>query len=200
MKSEVSAFMDGAIDAPGASTILDLLEKSPELREDWETWHFIGDVLRVQTEKPGAPEALSADFSHRFMEVLADEPPIFPPGAVFRQGRSVMAYAMVALMGIGTVTGVAWSLGIIGAGRDASPAGASPLPAEIARADPGEKGAVSGDPVVPGMAGAARSVAFDPGSARDYLVAHGSHGSGTLIQGMARYQRGMSEPAQGGAR
>ena len=46
MKAELSALMDDALDESEAAATLDRLAREPSLRDDWETYHLIGDSLR----------------------------------------------------------------------------------------------------------------------------------------------------------
>lgn len=62
----LSAFMDGEEAAPTA------LGASAEVDRDWDTYHLIGDIMR----SPGLARPVSARFSERMTQALADEPPI----------------------------------------------------------------------------------------------------------------------------
>ncbi|HYP68906.1 MAG TPA: RseA family anti-sigma factor [Thiobacillaceae bacterium] len=91
----LSAWMDGEaheakVDWPGH------LKQDAAAREQWETWHLIGDTMR------GAPP-LSSDFSRRFSERLAAEPTILAPRARRISGRALASVAAGVLVAAGGV-------------------------------------------------------------------------------------------------
>ena len=46
MKSKVSALMDGELDQQDVLNIIEAIKKDNNLRDEWETYHLIGDALR----------------------------------------------------------------------------------------------------------------------------------------------------------
>lgn len=72
-KVQVSALADGELDHSHARQ--GLAHMDDEARATWALYHHIGDVLRSDTM--AAP--VSDDFSTRFAERFADEPPLLAP-------------------------------------------------------------------------------------------------------------------------
>ena len=83
LPERVSACVDGQAED---DTWLDEVLKTPAGRQRWETYHLIGDALR-QTS------SLSANFSHRLMARLEQEPTVLAPRARLLSGRGVTALA-----------------------------------------------------------------------------------------------------------
>ncbi|MGA9993716.1 MAG: RseA family anti-sigma factor [Thiobacillaceae bacterium] len=91
----LSAWMDGeehggGVDWPGH------LRRDASAREQWETWHLIGDAMR------GALP-LSSDFDSRFAMRLAAEPTILAPRARWVSGRALASVAAGVLVAVGAV-------------------------------------------------------------------------------------------------
>ena len=83
LPERVSACVDGQVE-DGAW--LDEVLKTPASRRRWETYQIIGDALR-QTPP------LSANFSHRLMARLEQEPTVLAPRARLFSGRGMIALA-----------------------------------------------------------------------------------------------------------
>lgn len=66
MREQVSAFLDGELEQPQVSSVMNALEGNEDLRQDWQLYHLIGDVMRGE----GA-SALS--ISGRVSALLAEE-------------------------------------------------------------------------------------------------------------------------------
>ena len=67
--ARISAFADGSLDGAQHEQLLLALEQ-PEARQTWETYHCIGDVLRL----PDTAVEFSAGFAARMADRLAAEP------------------------------------------------------------------------------------------------------------------------------
>ena len=91
----LSAWMDGE-EHGGGTDWPNQLKQDAMAREQWETWHLIGDAMR------GAPP-LSSDFGRRFAERLAAEPTILAPRARWVSGRAVASVAAGVLVVAGAV-------------------------------------------------------------------------------------------------
>ncbi len=53
-KENLSAFIDGELEAPARDGVVDALCQDPELRRTWERFHLIGDTMRGVGPVPGA--------------------------------------------------------------------------------------------------------------------------------------------------
>ncbi|MDD5296170.1 MAG: sigma-E factor negative regulatory protein [Rhodocyclaceae bacterium] len=197
MKAELSALMDDALDETDAASTLDDLSRDASLRQDWETWHRIGDSLRQGSEPVSG---LSLDFTNRVMAALDDEPTVLAPRALPRRA-SPLRFALplaASVMGVGAVAWVANALqsprtpGAVVAMQKAAPQMTSAGTA---------LGPVSGvGSSVQTVSYAGASVRVQPvGQMREYVVAHEGYSPWVAVQGAARYQGGMSEPRQDGA-
>ncbi len=91
----LSAWMDGE-DHDGGVDWPAHLKQDATAREQWETWHLIGDAMR------GAPP-LSSDFGSRFAKRLAAEPTILAPRARWVSGRALASVAAGVLVAVGAV-------------------------------------------------------------------------------------------------
>lgn len=69
MKSKVSELMDGELDTKEATALIIGLKGRDDLRNDWETYHLIGDTLRDSSK-------LSVDVSQHVSKRLEVEPAI----------------------------------------------------------------------------------------------------------------------------
>lgn len=77
----LSSMLDGEISDAELDMLLARLDQSdPSLRPNWHLYHQIGDALR--SDELAIP--MSADFSSKFAQRLAQEPIVFAPAA-FRQ-------------------------------------------------------------------------------------------------------------------
>jgi sigma-E factor negative regulatory protein RseA len=99
MKQEISALMDGEIDARAADALIQQVGRDHELEDFWATYHLIGDALRERcTHRAGLQTKIYAR--------LAAEPTVLAPKArrtwVTRRGlrMSVAAAASVATISI----------------------------------------------------------------------------------------------------
>lgn len=102
MKQQISVFMDGELFDDEAEALLDKLKRNPDVCEEWQAYHLIGDVLRQ-------PDQASCDISAALRERLQAEPTVLAPRSRTRQNArwfalsaaaSVMALALVAWMSV----------------------------------------------------------------------------------------------------
>lgn len=76
-KEELSALLDGELDAAVSTRLLNQLESDQELRASWERLHLIGHVIR------GEPvHAHYREVAGRVRERLSREPTVLAPSAV----------------------------------------------------------------------------------------------------------------------
>lgn len=173
MKLEVSTFMDGAMDGSAVQSTIDALKNEATLRQTWDTYHLIGDVLRRSP-------TVSPDFATRLMGQLAAEPTVLAP--VTRPAspaRRLLIPLAASLMGVGAVAWVAQSV-------------ESPSPA-LVQAD---KATV---PVVVAERPMNQIEVLPHGTphVREYILVHQGYSPRTNMQGVAPYLRSVSEQRQG---
>lgn len=174
-KADISALMDGELDATNLEGALSALQEEGEALAAWRTYHLIGDALqgrtllgsgcsaRVSTRLVGEPvlvARLPADL------VAAQRPKWFVPSAL---AASIAAVALVGWMAL------------------------APRPAsvEVAKTPAGEQApvaATNSKPVV-----LVRQPLTD--AARDYLIAHQAYSPRNSLQGVAPYVRSVSAEA-----
>lgn len=194
MKDELSALMDDALDSQEAASALDQLARNADLRQDWETYHLIGDSLRQGAEP--AP-SLAPDFTSRVMAALDDEPTVLAPRTPMRR-PSLLRHALplaASIMGVGAVAWVAVTL--------QSPRQEVPLVA-LQKAPPQAAQTETALGPVPGVGRSVQTVSsagapvrVQPmGQMREYMVAHEGYSPWVAVQGAARYQGGMTESRQ----
>lgn len=185
----VSTLMDGELNVDDAVREIVRLKADAELRENWDTYHLIGDVMRGTT--PGRP-----GFGARFSEKLALEPTVLAPAAVVRAPRRLQNYALAAAASVAAVAVVSWVAynpfkpDVPGhlASLPAVPAqqlAAAPVPA------PAERQA-AGLPSAAAPATDVRQAEVPAERMQEYLLAHQGISPSTAIQGVTPYIRTVS--------
>jgi len=71
MKEQLSAYMDGEFDHDNAEHLVATAKSNGEMRQAWQTYHLIGDVMR------GEP-AMTTEFSDRILAAI-DQQSVKPP-------------------------------------------------------------------------------------------------------------------------
>ena len=100
MKEKISALMDGELEGRAADEAIDALRADGEALESWRMYHLISDGLRQTT-------MLSAGFTARVSQRLADEPTILAPGRL--PGRTpVQRFAFAAAASVAAIGLVSW--------------------------------------------------------------------------------------------
>lgn len=92
MKSKISAFMDGELLKQDSTIIIKQLNEDNDFREDWKTYHLIGDALRHSSR-------LSIDVSPSINQILKTEPIILIPNTANNPQREkfkVLAFSVAA--------------------------------------------------------------------------------------------------------
>ncbi|MDQ8021691.1 MAG: sigma-E factor negative regulatory protein [Moraxellaceae bacterium] len=179
MNEQLSAWLDGELDADSLARTTAGLRRQPEERRTCETYWLIGDTLR---DEP----VLSAGFSARVMEALKNEPVVLAPAALPQQRKIEPNRWMAMAAASCAVLVVAWagfSLGPDAAAPAATPMlAASPAPGAQARlvAAPARDVMLSGD--------------------RAYLIAHQAYAGGAPMAEVAGYVRTVSDESSGIAR
>jgi sigma-E factor negative regulatory protein RseA len=99
MKQEISVLMDGEMFEDEAEAFFDKLKRHPETRQDWATYHLIGDALRQ-------PDHIHRDLSPSFRARLQAEPTILAPHS--RSPQKIKHYALSAAASVMALAIVAW--------------------------------------------------------------------------------------------
>lgn len=99
MKQEISALMDGEMFEDQADAFLDKLKRHPEMQQDWENYHLIGDALRQ-------PDHICKSFGNSFHERLQAEPTVIAPYK--RTSQRVRNFALSAVASVMALALVAW--------------------------------------------------------------------------------------------
>jgi len=163
MKMQISALMDGELDAHEAADVLRALSRDPDQQNDWHLYHLIGDALRQEP-------CLAMDVAARVTHLLAFEPTVLAPVRASRNRPRWQRPLMAAAATVAGVAVVAW-VALVPVAESGHPA--------IASANP----PVAATNVV---IAANVSPVTDSQSAylQEYLVAHQAYApSGSLIGG-----------------
>jgi len=167
-KEAISAMLDDELRAGECERCATLIREHAELRETWDTYSLIGDLMR------GTP----ASFLPRGLtDRIKAEPTVLAPRALHAH-RRVVRYALpaaAAAAGIGFVTWI--SLGLL-PGQNA----------EITTAD-------ARPPAATAPAAAVVPVR-DNGVMEDYLLAHQPYSLTSPMQGVAPYVRPVSDQSE----
>ena len=99
MKQNISMLMDGELSSEDAEALLGKIKRTPEARQDWLSYHLIGDVLRQ-------PENLSTGMSSSFFARLHVEPTVLAPQG--KQSDKTEFFAMSAVASIMAMVFLAW--------------------------------------------------------------------------------------------
>ena len=103
MKENISALMDGELDGQAADQALAALRSEGEPLEAWRTYHLISDAMRDT-------RLLSAAFTARLAERLAQEPAVLAPANLRRAPVKRIALAAAAsAAGVGLVGWLAFA-------------------------------------------------------------------------------------------
>ncbi|SFE65707.1 sigma-E factor negative regulatory protein [Nitrosomonas sp. Nm166] len=171
MKSKVSALMDGELDKQETPNVIEALRKNEEWRQEWETYHLIGDALRQSSR-------LSMNISSSVNQKLKTEPTVLFPKAsintsnVFKQPKHrIFAFSMAASV-IAMVS--AWVI--------MHNPFYEPQQTKIAENPPNLPQENNLKNVVPVMVSSPPSN-YSPGEINDYLFVHREFSSGTHMRG-----------------
>ncbi|GAB4560928.1 MAG: sigma-E factor negative regulatory protein [Rhizobacter sp.] len=189
---DLSALMDGELEASALGRACGQWRESPEARAQWHAYHLIGDVLR--SEDLSADAAHDAAFLASFRQRLAQEPVVLAPtplvavpaqAAAAAPRRSwaapaAVAAGFVAVAGVLLVSQMSGGLSLRGSPADATLAAASAVqPAIVVSAtEPGDPPAV----VLNGQL--IRDARLD-----EYLSAHKKFGGSSVPGGPSGFLR-----------
>ena len=161
MKEQISALMDGELDEQAAENAIQALRAEGQSLEAWRTYHLISDAMRDT-------RLLSAGFTARVAERLAQEPTVLAPANLPRSPVKRFAFAAAAsVAGVGLVGWLAFAP----QSQVTPPVAQGPAPA---------------------VAGTITTIPL-PSATNDYLLAHQGFSPRVSLQGMAPYVRTVAE-------
>jgi sigma-E factor negative regulatory protein RseA len=157
VKERISALMDGELDERAADEATHALRGEGEALEAWRTYHLISDAMRDT-------RLLSAGFTARLAQRLANEPTVIAPANLRRAPVKRIAFAAAAsIAGVGLVGWLAFA----------------PQPQ-------------TSQPVAQAQSPAMKTIPL-PSATNDYLLAHQGFSPRVSLQGMAPYVRTVAE-------
>jgi sigma-E factor negative regulatory protein RseA len=165
----ISALMDGELDGHQANQDLGRLKDDAALREQWDSFHLIGDTMRGE-------RLLSAGFSAALTAKLAQEPTVLAPRRIAPKTRQGVAYALSAAASLSAVALVAW----------VALTPTAPIGPQAGIAPPTKAGPASLE------ASVQPASLSSEGRMNEYLLAHQGFSPSTAIQGLAPYIRSVS--------
>ena len=100
MKDKISALMDGELDSIDVADTITQIKETEELRNEWSTYHLIGEVLRQ-------PAMAVSDIASSIRNELDIELPVLGSGTLKEKKSQVFAFAIAASM-VAAVAAVTW--------------------------------------------------------------------------------------------
>ena len=197
MKTKISAFVDGELEAGELTGVIEALERDDASREAWRVYHLISDAVRDTALRSSA-------FSTRLAETLAAEPTVLAPGRL--PAERTRWIALSAAASVAAVALVGWLPFAPGPGLrpdalPSAPLASAPPPSGV---QPASVQAVQ--PVTRQALAAPRESTVPPAlpvaaqMADDYLFAHQEFSPRMSLQGMVPYVRTVSGPVTQGPR
>jgi sigma-E factor negative regulatory protein RseA len=157
VNERISTLMDGELDERAADETIRALRGEGEALEAWRTYHLISDAMRDT-------RLLSAGFTARVAQRLANEPTVMAPANLRRSPAKRVAFAAAAsVAGVGLVGWLAFA----------------PQPR-------------TAQPVAQVQAPVIKTIPL-PSATNDYLLAHQGFSPRVSLQGMAPYVRTVAE-------
>jgi sigma-E factor negative regulatory protein RseA len=206
MKSKISALMDGELDSIDVADTITQVNKTEKLRNEWSTYHLIGDALRQ-------PEISTLDITSGIRKKLAIEPTVLILEHPKEKKGQVFAFAVAASM-LTAVAAVTWMGGQTmdrpldrvtdKAALQAAVKTESAEPTVITVPVLVQKEEFKTDQPVLQTAAQADSEAFPtttpihlnpvPIQLNDYMFAHEEFSPRTAIRGVSPYMRTVADP------
>ncbi|MCH6584487.1 MAG: sigma-E factor negative regulatory protein [Proteobacteria bacterium] len=168
MKSKISALMDGELDNADIADTIAQIKKTEELRNEWATYHLIGDTLRQ-------PEVVPIDIASNVSKRLATEPTVLAPRPPTKHKGRVFALSVAASM-MTAVAVVVW-MSMQTMDRPLKPI----TDKSVLQA------AVQAEPTI-----ISASIPV-PAQINDYLLAHGEFSPRTAMHGAVPYIRTVAD-------
>ena len=177
MKDKISALMDGELDSTDVADTISQIKESEELRNEWSTYHLIGDILRQ-------PAMSTPDIASKIRNEVNIGPSVLAQEIPKKEKSQVFAFAIAASM-LATVAAVSWMGGqTINRPLTDEPSLQAVIKNEFAEPT------VTTDPVLAQKEEPKtdKLVLQDPAPIRlnDYMFAHGEF---TAIRGVSPYMR-----------
>jgi len=177
MKDKISALMDGELDSVDVADTISQIKESEELRNEWSTYHLIGDILRQ-------PAMSTPDIASKIRNEVDIEPIVLTPDIPKEKKSQVFAFAIAASM-VAAVAAVTW----MGGQTMDRPLPDEPSLQAVINNELAEP-TVTTDPVLAQKEESKtdKLVLQDPAPIRlnDYMFAHGEF---TAIRGVSPYMR-----------
>ncbi len=102
LNEQLSALVDGELPDDQVALLLARMEREPELRRRWASYHLIGDALRGHL-----PERIDSGLADRVAAALADEPaPVPGRGGLPRWLQPVAGAAIAATVAVVAILAV----------------------------------------------------------------------------------------------
>ena len=161
---KLSELMDGEMDSREASVYLRRLNSDPELKENWDLYHLVGDAIRKE-------RVLASRIGVQVNARLAHEPTVLAPRMLAPQ--RVTRYALSAAAGLAGVAVVAW---VAFNNPHSNLAGTLRVESQVA---------VQTQPAGPKLV----ALASQGAEVEDYLLAHQSVSSFITMHGSLPYMR-----------
>ena len=89
MKDKISALMDGELDSIDVADTITQIKETEELRNEWSTYHLIGEVLRQ-------PAMSTSDISSSIRNKMDMEPTVLTPDIPREENGQIFAFAIAA--------------------------------------------------------------------------------------------------------
>jgi len=164
----ISAMMDNELDDTQMAGQVARLREHPELREGWDTFHLIGDVIRGE-------RLLNTMICPAVSEKLAFEPTVLSPWRTSPKRMRTFAFSAAASMAaIALVGWLAFFDNPLSPSQQVAKAPAKP-PSSVSSVSSPQLSSVPSD-----------------GTMNEYLIAHQEYSPSTAIQGLAPYIRTVS--------
>lgn len=178
MKSKISALMDGELNSEDVAGTITQLKKTDELRDEWATYHLIGDALRQSTA--------SIDIVQRVSTRLAAEPTVLAPPSPMEHKFKV--FALSAAASVAAVAVVGWI--------------------SLQNMDRPQENLASNKPVLqPAVQTTSGAISIPvagsvpaPAHINDYLLAHREFSATPAMHGITPYIRTVAESRESPAR
>jgi len=168
MKNKISALMDGELDNVDIADTITQIKKTEELRNEWATYHLIGDTLRQSVVVP-------IDIASHVSKRLAAEPTVLTSRTLTEHKGRVFTLAVAASV----MTVVAAAVWISMQTMD--------LPLEPITDKSVLQAAVQVEPTV------ITAPVPSPAQINDYLLAHWEFSPRTAMHGAAPYIRTVAD-------
>lgn len=164
MKQNISTLMDGELCGEEADILLAKIKSQPQARQEWLTYHLIGDALRQ-------PDYIPDNISATFLERLHAEPTVLAPQS--QRSSKAGLYAMSAAASIMAMAFLAWI---------SLPIDTAPLFQQSRQSPAAVRTAVF----------QANADSHINDSLEGYLLAHHEYSPGTDVRGASSYIRAVT--------